>query len=137
MKFSRHSSNETEAADFVRRQDPYNVAQASRIYILPNLMTAGNLFCGFMAIVNCIHARLAESSLLGTYLDATAPDHYRTAVWFIFGGAIFDSLDGRLARLGGRESLFGAEFDSLADVVSFGLAPALWRWDEHSRLAPH
>jgi CDP-diacylglycerol---serine O-phosphatidyltransferase len=125
MKFSRNCSDSGESADFQRRQDPYNVANASRIYILPNLMTAGNLFCGFMAVINCIHARLAESALSGEYLDATAPDHYRTAVWFIFGAAVFDSLDGRLARLGGRESLFGAEFDSLADVVSFGIAPAL------------
>jgi CDP-diacylglycerol---serine O-phosphatidyltransferase len=125
MKFSRNYSDSGESADFQRRQDPYNAANASRIYILPNLMTAGNLFCGFMAVISCIHARLAESALSGEYLDATAPDHYRTAVWFIFGAAIFDSLDGRLARLGGRESLFGAEFDSLADVVSFGIAPAL------------
>jgi CDP-diacylglycerol--serine O-phosphatidyltransferase len=88
-------------------------------------MTAGNLFCGFMAIVNCIDARLAESALTGEYLGASAPDHYRYAVYFIFGAAAFDSLDGRLARLGGRESLFGAEFDSLADVVSFGVAPTL------------
>jgi CDP-diacylglycerol--serine O-phosphatidyltransferase len=106
-------------------EDPYNVTQASRIYLLPNLMTAGNLFCGFMSIVNCIQARLAESALTGVYLGATAPDHYRIAVWFIFGAAAFDLLDGRLARVGGRESLFGAEFDSLADVVSFGVAPAL------------
>ncbi|MEN9811595.1 MAG: hypothetical protein RL479_281, partial [Verrucomicrobiota bacterium] len=46
-------------------------------------------------------------------------------MWFIFGAAAFDTLDGRLARMGGRESLFGAEFDSLADVISFGMAPAL------------
>jgi CDP-diacylglycerol--serine O-phosphatidyltransferase len=46
-------------------------------------------------------------------------------VWFIFGAALCDALDGRLARMGGRESLFGAEFDSLADVVSFGVAPTL------------
>jgi CDP-diacylglycerol--serine O-phosphatidyltransferase len=106
-------------------EDPYNVTQASRIYLLPNMMTAGNLFCGFMSIVNCIQGRLAESSLTGAYLGLTAPDHYRYAVWFIFGAAAFDLLDGRLARVGGRESLFGAEFDSLADVVSFGVAPAL------------
>ena len=43
-------------------EDPYNVTQASRIYFLPNLMTAGNLFCGFMAIVQCIQARLAETA---------------------------------------------------------------------------
>ena len=111
--------------DFAKRDDPYNVARASRIYFLPNLMTAANLFCGFMAVINCIHARLAESAFTGDYLGATAADHYHYAVWFILGAAAFDSLDGRLARLGGRESLFGAEFDSLADVVSFGIAPAL------------
>ena len=111
--------------DLKTREDPYNVTQASRIYFLPNAMTAGNLFCGFMAVVNCIHARLAESASTLEYLGATPPDHYRYAVWFILGAAAFDALDGRLARMGGRESLFGAEFDSLADVVSFGFAPAL------------
>jgi CDP-diacylglycerol--serine O-phosphatidyltransferase len=111
--------------DLAAREDPYNIRQASRIYILPNLMTAANLFCGFMAVVNCIHARLAETAFTGEYLGANAAGHYRYAVYFIFGAAAFDSLDGRLARLGGRESLFGAEFDSLADVVSFGVAPTL------------
>jgi len=105
-------------------QNPYHVTQASRIYFLPNLMTAGNLFCGFVAVIHCIQARLAESSG-GEYLGHTPADHYRSAVWFIFGAAAFDMLDGRLARMGGRESLFGAEFDSLADVISFGIAPAL------------
>jgi CDP-diacylglycerol--serine O-phosphatidyltransferase len=113
-----------DADDLSQREDPYNVAQASRIYFLPNLMTAGNLFCGFMALINCIQARLAETSLSGEYLNVSAAGHYHYAVYFIFGAALFDSLDGRLARMGGRESLFGAEFDSLADVVSFGVAPA-------------
>ena len=106
-------------------EDPYNVSQASRIYFLPNLMTAGNLFCGFAAIVQCIQARLAETSPGLEYNGSTSAEHYRYAVWLIFGAAAFDSLDGRLARMGGRESLFGAEFDSLADVISFGMAPAL------------
>jgi CDP-diacylglycerol--serine O-phosphatidyltransferase len=106
-------------------ENPYSVTQASRIYFLPNLMTAGNLFCGFMAIVQCIQARLAETALTGEYNGATNHEHYKFAVWFIFGAAGFDALDGRLARMGGRESLFGAEFDSLADVISFGMAPAL------------
>lgn len=106
-------------------ENPYSVTQASRIYFLPNLMTAGNLFCGFMAIVQCIQARLAETALTGEYNGATDHEHYKFAVWFIFGAAGFDALDGRLARMGGRESLFGAEFDSLADVISFGMAPAL------------
>jgi len=111
--------------DLAQREDPYNVTQASRIYFLPNLMTAGNLFCGFMAVVSSIHARLAETATSGEYLGATPADNYRAAVWLILGAAAFDTLDGRLARMGGRESLFGAEFDSLADVVSFGFAPAL------------
>lgn len=111
--------------DLERREDPYNVTQASRIYFLPNLMTAGNLFCGFMAVISCIHARLAETAATGDYLGSTPAEHYRFAVWLILGAAAFDVLDGRLARMGGRESLFGAEFDSLADVVSFGFAPAM------------
>jgi CDP-diacylglycerol--serine O-phosphatidyltransferase len=114
-----------EEAELERREDPYHVTQASRIYFLPNLMTAGNLFCGFMAIVQCIQARLAETSPNGLYMGNPNADHYRFAVWFIFGAAAFDALDGRLARMGGRESLFGAEFDSLADVISFGMAPTL------------
>jgi len=125
MIFPRRRHDPVEDADLAAREDPYNEATASRIYILPNLMTAGNLLCGFMAVVNCIHARLAGTSDDGLYLEATAGEHYRYAVYFIFGAAVFDMLDGRLARMGGRESLFGAEFDSLADVVSFGMAPAL------------
>jgi len=117
--------NVTREVDLARREDPYNVTQASRIYFLPNLMTAGNLFCGFMAIVECIQARLAETAPTGEYLGATDAEHYKFAVWLIFGAGAFDLLDGRLARMGGRESLFGAEFDSLADVISFGMAPAL------------
>ena len=111
--------------DLASRQDPYNVTNASRIYFLPNLMTAGNLFCGFIAVIQCVQARLAETSASGDYLGGSPADHYRQAVWFIFGAAAFDTLDGRLARMGGRESLFGAEFDSLADVISFGFAPTL------------
>jgi CDP-diacylglycerol--serine O-phosphatidyltransferase len=100
--------------------DPLSSTQASRIYLLPNLMTAGNLFCGFVAIIRCIQARFA--SLIG---EGSPDDLYREAVWLILAAVVFDSLDGRLARLGGRESLFGREFDSIADVVSFGVAPAL------------
>lgn len=119
------ADQETPPPDRSDPQNPYHVTQASRIYFLPNLMTAGNLFCGFMAVINCIQARLAETALDSEYLGGSPTDHYRMAVWFILGAAAFDTLDGRLARMGGRESLFGAEFDSLADVISFGIAPAL------------
>jgi CDP-diacylglycerol---serine O-phosphatidyltransferase len=110
--------------DLASRENPYNVTQASRIYFLPNLMTAGNLFCGFVAVIKCIQARL-EAIAPGTYAPHSPSDLYTSAVWFILAAVVFDSLDGRLARLGGRESLFGAEFDSLADVITFGVAPAL------------
>jgi len=90
-----------------------------RVYLLPNLMTAGNLFCGFMAILQII-----EGTLLPMKSEQWF-DRYEMSLKFILAAFIFDMLDGRLARLGGRESAFGREFDSLADVVSFGLAPAL------------
>ncbi|MGA3006417.1 MAG: CDP-diacylglycerol--serine O-phosphatidyltransferase [Opitutaceae bacterium] len=111
-------------SDLESRENPYNVRQASRIYFLPNLMTAGNLFCGFVSVIKCIQARLATDPG-GEVASHTPSVLYTQAVWFILGAVVFDSLDGRLARMGGRESLFGAEFDSLADVVSFGVAPAL------------
>lgn len=92
--------------------------EASHIYLLPNSLTAGNLFFGFLAIMRCIQAN-----------DATDPaiisGYFTQAVWFIMFGVICDALDGRVARLGGRESLFGKEFDSIADIISFGVAPAL------------
>lgn len=108
------------------QDDRYTVEHASRIYFLPNLMTAGNLFCGFAACLRCIEASfIARSSDLPSIIPPESIALYRDAVWCIFAAMAFDALDGRLARMGGRESLFGAEFDSLADVVSFGLAPAL------------
>src|SRR6201997_4079801 len=92
----------------------------SKIYLLPNLMTAGNLFCGFTATL-----KILEGALLQSANADLAADRFHEAIWFVLGAFIFDFLDGRLARLGGHESPFGREFDSLADIVSFGLAPAL------------
>lgn len=90
-----------------------------KIYLLPNLMTAGNLFCGFAAVLKIIEAALASQE------GAEVGVLYHEAIAFILGACVFDLLDGRLARLGGHESPFGREFDSLADIVSFGVAPAL------------
>ncbi len=90
-----------------------------KIYLLPNLMTAGNLFCGFAAVLRIIEAALVIKQ------GGSAAELYHQALVFILGSCVFDMLDGRLARLGGNESPFGREFDSLADVVSFGMAPAL------------
>ncbi len=88
-----------------------------KIYFLPNLMTAGNLFCGFLAITKIVEVRLDST------LDPSYPN-IRAALLYILLACIFDLLDGRVARMVGKESPFGREFDSLADVVSFGVAPA-------------
>ena len=81
--------------------------EASHIYLLPNSLTAGNLFFGFLAIMQCIEANYATDP---TIING----HFTQAVWFIFFGVVCDAFDGRVARMGGRESLFGIEFDSIA-----------------------
>ncbi len=87
-----------------------------QVYLLPNLMTAGNLACGFSAVVT-IFAGMRDA--------AGGARDFHLAIFLILGACLFDALDGRLARLKGQESMFGREFDSLADIVSFGMAPAL------------
>lgn len=89
--------------------------QRLKIFILPNLMTGANLFCGFVALTKIVEADVSAE---------TFNDTIRYALFFIFLACIFDLLDGRLARWGGQESAFGREFDSLADLISFGAAPA-------------
>ncbi len=85
-----------------------------KIYFLPNLLTAANLFCGFVALTKIVEANISGG-------DFT---QVKVALWFILLACIFDLLDGRVARMGGVESPFGREFDSLADLISFGAAPA-------------
>lgn len=80
---------------------------AMHIYILPNLLTTANMFFGFFSIVYAINGK------------------YILASYAIVAAAIFDLLDGRLARLTRSTSPFGAEYDSLSDLVSFGVAPGL------------
>jgi len=86
------------------------------IYLLPNLFTTGCLFAGFYAIV------------------AAVSDRFEAAAVAIFIAMIMDSLDGRVARLTNTQSDFGAEYDSLADMVAFGLAPSLvmFEWSLHN-----
>src|SRR5215203_5965282 len=93
-----------------------------KIYLLPNLMTAGNLFCGFAASLAIVESALMKERGIP---DSLSDNRIYLAIVLILASCIFDVLDGRLARLGGAESPFGREFDSLADVVSFGVAPAL------------
>ena len=94
--------------------DPDNEVKPRRkgIYLLPNLLTTGCLFSGFYAIV------------------AAIDKHFAPAGMAVFLAMIFDTLDGRIARLTRTETAFGKEYDSLADMVSFGLAPAIvaYQW---------
>ena len=88
-----------------------------KIYFLPNLLTAANLFCGFVALTKIVEVEKADIAM-GYFKQIYA------ALGFILLACIFDLFDGRVARMGGRESPFGREFDSLADLISFGVAPA-------------
>lgn len=76
------------------------------VYILPNLITTGNLFFGFFSIVKALQGQLVW------------------AAWSVLLAAVFDVLDGRVARMTGGTSEFGVQYDSLCDLVSFGLAPS-------------
>jgi CDP-diacylglycerol---serine O-phosphatidyltransferase len=85
-----------------------------KIYFLPNLLTAGNLFCGFVALTKIVEADISSGNF----------HQIEVGLGFILLACIFDLFDGRVARMGGIDSPFGREFDSLADLISFGAAPA-------------
>lgn len=97
------STTESNSAEAASSPKPRNKG----IYLLPNLFTTGALFSGFYAIV------------------ASMNGHFESAAIAIFISMILDGLDGRVARMTNTQSDFGAEYDSLADMVSFGVAPAL------------
>ena len=78
-----------------------------KIYILPNLITTANLICGFLSMVYAIQS------------------DFTRACWFIVIAGVCDSLDGRVARMAKAESSFGVQYDSLSDLTSFGIAPAI------------
>ena len=90
------------------------------IYLLPNLLTSAALFCGFFAIVQAMKGSFEQAAIA------------------IFVAMVLDGLDGRVARLTRTQSAFGAEYDSLSDMVSFGVAPALvtyaWALKDMGRL---
>jgi len=90
------------------------------LFLLPNLITLSSVFCGFYAILLCGHG-------------AEAADFYRAALLIVYA-MFFDTLDGRVARLTKTQSALGVQLDSLADVISFGVAPAalLYRWSLES-----
>lgn len=86
------------------------------LFILPNLFTCSSIFCGLYAIILCA-------------AEPAPDDFYRASVLIVFA-MFFDTIDGRVARMTRTQSAFGVQLDSLADVVSFGVAPALlvYRW---------
>lgn len=105
-----------------RRRPLRNHRLRRGVYILPSVFTVANLLCGYYAIL---------ATLEGTTIDM---DNAARAIGFAI---IFDSLDGRVARAMGTNSEFGKQFDSLADVVSFGMAPAFlaYAWGVHAAAA--
>jgi CDP-diacylglycerol--serine O-phosphatidyltransferase len=92
---------------FGRRAEDKGGPRGRGIYLLPNAFTTAALFCGFYAIVMAMNQR------------------FEHACWAVFIAMILDALDGRVARLTNTQSEFGAQYDSLSDMVSFGAAPAL------------
>jgi CDP-diacylglycerol---serine O-phosphatidyltransferase len=86
---------------------PQRIRMKKGIYLLPNLFTSASLFCGFYSAI------------------ASIKEHFVPAAIAILVSIIFDGLDGRVARLTNTTSKFGAEYDSIADVIAFGMAPAL------------
>ena len=81
------------------------------IYLLPNLFTTANLFAGFFSIISAVNGK------------------FEIAAITVFVAMVLDSLDGRVARLTNTQSAFGAEYDSLSDMVAFGVAPALLAYE--------
>ena len=93
---------------FLRRSaDPRRTRLRRGVYLLPSLLTMGNMFCGYACVVYAMRGE------------------YATAAPFIGFAVVLDMLDGRIARLTNTTSEFGVEFDSMADIISFGLAPAI------------
>lgn len=101
----KQESNSPDSSD-MQNSKPKHTGHKG-IYLLPNLFTTAALFSGFYAVV---------ASMNGDYINASVA---------IFAAMLFDGLDGRVARLTNTQTDFGAEYDSLADMVSFGIAPAL------------
>lgn len=100
-------------------QQPHRMRKG--MYVLPSLFTAGNIAAGYYAISQAIQG------------SASAPFHFDHAAIAIGFAVVFDGLDGRIARMTNTTSDFGRELDSLADVITFGVAPAIlaWIWGCH------
>ncbi len=99
-----------------RKDDRHPKRLRKGMYILPSLFTTGNIAAGFYAILQVTHGTIAQ------------PWHFDNAAKAIGFAVLFDGIDGRIARMTHTSSDFGRELDSLADVITFGVAPALLAW---------
>jgi CDP-diacylglycerol--serine O-phosphatidyltransferase len=123
VEINNEANSELGSLDFASRAEspgprvlrPRNRHLRRGVYILPSLFTLGNLLCGYYAILATLEGRIGDL------------DHAARAIGYAI---LFDALDGRVARLTGSNSEFGKQFDSLADIVSFGIAPAflIYAW---------
>jgi CDP-diacylglycerol---serine O-phosphatidyltransferase len=103
------------------------------MYILPSIFTAANVLLGYYAILQVIHGAIQYAIAHATQNPVEEAWHFDNAAKAIGFAVLFDGLDGRIARMTGTTSDFGRELDSLADVITFGIAPALlaWAWGFH------
>jgi CDP-diacylglycerol---serine O-phosphatidyltransferase len=107
-----------------RKEDQPSRRRRKGMYLLPSLFTTANIAAGYYAILQVVHGSVTE------------PWHLDNAAKAIGLAMVFDMLDGRIARMTGTNSDFGRELDSLADVITFGVAPALLAWMWGFRLLP-
>jgi len=109
-------------------EKPVQKRRPKAAYALPTLFTAGNIFLGYISIL-----RSFQSAALVHTDPAAASQGFETAAKCIGVGMVLDGLDGRIARMTGTTSDFGRELDSLADIISFGIAPAVlaYAWGVH------
>jgi CDP-diacylglycerol---serine O-phosphatidyltransferase len=116
-----------------RRNDRPERRMRRGMYILPSIFTAANVLLGYYAILQVIHGAIQFGIAHATQTSVVEGWHFDNAAKAIGFAVLFDGLDGRIARMTKTTSDFGRELDSLADVITFGIAPALlaWAWGFH------
>jgi CDP-diacylglycerol---serine O-phosphatidyltransferase len=112
-----------------RRQDDRSARRLRKgMYILPSIFTAANVLLGYYAILQVVHGAIQYAVANATQSPVQQAWHFDNAAKAIGFAVLFDGLDGRIARMTNTTSDFGRELDSLADVITFGIAPALLAW---------
>ncbi|HEY1101067.1 MAG TPA: CDP-diacylglycerol--serine O-phosphatidyltransferase [Myxococcota bacterium] len=134
LRFWRRRQQQTE------RRFPFDLRKA--LFILPNAFTVASIFCGFLAIMLAARGNVVadtavlaiDANFIERLLASRGAEAFDRAGICLFLAAFFDAFDGRIARLTRTQSDFGVQMDSLADVISFGVAPAVlvYNWALHS-----